>query len=331
MAINTTATGSTIDGVTVVHPDNMSEKSFNFENNKYEVAISKQANNMLSLRDDGLYYGTTPTRNSFFVDFLNGSDTNDGSKAAPFKTVGKAINSVEVGTIGTYIYLKEEQKHYFAEVPGVHGYGRNASYNIAVYGDKLDAIRKKWTSSHLGYRTSDPVEASAEYQAIKPTLVFRNNTTPIHSDALQRVYLEQLAIYVGTSVAVVGVKFVAETDRDVGGPGWFSVCFIGAGSLKLSCCEMVQRPLNSGVQFYLAASTVGALEVLLNYFIVSGTGDLFSISQYPLKVYSAYDTVTDSSMNNTAQPPMNFKGVSSASEIFALTNSSNPKSFITNK
>lgn len=331
MAKNTTGSGTTIDGVTVVHPDNMSEKSFNFENNKYEVAISKQANNMLSLRDDGLYYGTIPTRNSFFVDFLNGSDTNDGSKAAPFKTVGKAINSVEVGTIGTYIYLKEEQKHYFAEGSGEYRYGRNASYSIAVYGDKLDAIRKKWKSSHLGYSTAEPVEASAEYQAIKPTLVFRNVITPIYSDALKRVYLEQLAIYVGTSVAVIGVKFVAETDRDVGGSGWFSVCFSGGGSLKLACCEMVQRPLNSGVQFYLASSALGSLEVLLNYFIVSGTGDLFAIIQYPLKVYSDYDTVTDSSMNNTAQPPMNYKGVATASEIFALTNNSNPKSFITNK
>lgn len=79
MAKNTTGSGTAIGGVTVVHPDNMSDKSFNFENNKYEVAISKQPNNMLSMREDGLYYGVTPTRTAFYVDYLNGSDSNPKS------------------------------------------------------------------------------------------------------------------------------------------------------------------------------------------------------------------------------------------------------------
>lgn len=331
MAKNTTATGSTIDGVTVVHPDNMSDKSFNFENNKYEVAISKRPNNMLSLREDGLYYGITPTRSAFYVDYLNGSDSNDGSKQAPFKTVGKAISSVEVGTIGTGIFLKEEQKHYFSTGKAGSHWGVNASYFITVYGDKYDAIERKWKSNHLGYSTSEPVTASMEYQAIKPSLVFKNGTTPIDSDSLQRKYLDRIAVYSGTVVRCGGLKFVAETDQDVGGGGWFTSCFIGQGLVQLQACEMVQRQLNTGVNFYLATSTQGSLEVLLNYFLISGTGNLFYVGQYPLRVYSAYDTVTDQTMNNAALPPMNYKGVATASEIFALTNNSNPKSFITNK
>lgn len=331
MAKNTTATGSTIDGVTVVHPDNMSDKSFNFENNKYEVAISKQANNMLSMREDGLYYGTTPTRNQFFVDYLNGSDSNDGSKQAPFKTVGKAIDSVEVGTIGTTIFLKEEQKHYFTTGEAGKQWGANASYFVRAYGSKFDAIYEKWTSNHLGYRTSEPLEASMEYQAIKPTLVFKNGTTPIHSDSKQRKYLDRIAVYAGTVARYTGIKFVAETDQDVGGGGWFTSCFIGQGLVQVQACEMVQRQLNTGVNFYLASSVLGSLEVLLNYFLISGTGNLFYVGQYPLRVYSGNDTVTDQTMNNQALPPMNYKGVATASEIFALTTDSNLKSFITNK
>lgn len=331
MAKNTTATGSTIDGVTVVHPDNMSDKSFNFENNKYEVAISKQPNNMLSMREDGLYYGITPTRSEFYVDYLNGSDSNDGSKQAPFKTVGKALSSIEVGTRGTTILLKEEQKHYFTTGEAGGGWGVNASYFVRAYGSKFDAIYEKWKSDHLGYRTSEPLEASMEYQAIKPTLVFKNGTTPIYSDSLQRKYLDRIAVYSGTVARYTGIKFVAETDQDVGGDGWFTSCFIGQGLVQLQACEMVQRQLNPGVNFYLAASTQGSLEVLLNYFLISGTGNLFYVGQYPLRVYSEYDTVTDQTMNNTALPPMNYKGVATASEIFALTNNSNPKSFITNK
>jgi len=331
MAINTTGNNGSVVGVTGVTPDNMSDKSFNFENNKYEVAISKQPNNMLSMREDGLYYGTTPIRNSFYVDYLNGSDSNDGSKQAPFKTVGKALSSVEASTIGTTILLKEEQKHYFTTGEAGLQWGANASYTIRAYGSKFDAIYEKWTSNHLGYRTSEPLEASMEYQAIKPTLVFKNGTTPIHSDAQKRKYLDRIAVYSGTVVRCTGIKFVAETDQDVGGDGWFTSCFIGQGSVQARACEMVQRQLNTGVNFYLAASTQGSLEVLLNYFLISGTGNLFAVGQYPLHVYSAYDTVTDQTMNNAALPPMNYKGVVTASEIFALTTDSNPKSFITNK
>ena len=331
MAKNTTAIGSTIDGVTVVHPDNMSDKSFNFENNKYEVAISKQPNNMLSMREDGLYYGTTPTRNAFYVDYLNGSDSNDGSKQAPFKTVGKALGSVEVSTRGTTIFLKEEQKHYFNTDGSSREWGANASYTVRAYGSKLDAITDKWTSNHLGYRTSEPVEASMEYQAIKPTLVFKNGTTPLYFDSQKRKSINRIVIFAGTVARYTGIKFVAETDQDVGGDGWVTACFIGQGLVQLQACEMVQRQLNTGINFYLAGSAQGSLEVLLNYFLISGTGNLFFVNQYPLRVYSAYDTVTDQTMNNQALPPMNYKGVATAAEIFALTNSSNPKSFITNK
>ena len=331
MAINTTGNNGSVVGVTGVHPDNMSEKSFNFENNKYEVAISKQPNNMLSMREDGLYYGITPTRSAFYVDYLNGSDSNDGSKQAPFKTVGKAIASVESGTAGTYIFLKEEQKHYFTTGEAGKQWGKNASYYIATYGSKYDAIYKKWKSNHLGYSSSEPVEASMEYQAIKPILVFKNGTTPIYSDSQQRKYLDRIAVYAGTIVQCVGIKFVAETDQAVGGNGWWTSCFIGQGLVRVQACEIVQRPLNEGINFYLAASTEGSLEVLLNYFVISGTGNIFIVGQYPLRVYSAYDTVTDQTMNNQALPPMNYKGVATASEIFALTTNSNPKSFITNK
>ena len=331
MAINTTGNNGSVVGVTGVHPDNMSDKSFNFENNKYEVAISKQPNNMLSMREDGLYYGTTPTRTSFYVDYLNGSDSNDGSKQAPFKTVGKALGSVEVGTRGTTIFLKEEQKHYFTTDESGREWGANASYTVRAYGSKLDAINGKWASNHLGYSTSAPVEASMEYQAIKPTLVFKNGTTPIYSDSQKRKYLDRIAIYAGTVARYMGIKFVAETDQDVGGEGWFTNCFVGQGLVQLQACEMVQRQLNTGFNFYLAGSSQGSLEVLLNYFLISGTGNLFYVGQYPLRVYSAYDTVTDQTMNNQALPPMNYKGVATAGEIFALTNDSNPKSFITNK
>lgn len=334
MAKNTTATGSTIDGVTVVHPGNIGKGiKWNDTTKKYEVAISSQPYNMISLKDDGLYYGSTPTRNSFFVDYLNGSDSNDGSKAFPFKTVGKALRSVEVGTLGTNIFLKENQKHYFsADVTDDWQFAINASYTIYAYGDMYDALYKDWYSSHLGYRTSESIEASQAYKAIQPTLVFRGTTLPLPNDKHQRTFMENITVIKGTLVIVNGIKFVCENTTNVSNSsdGWFSSCFRGSGEVILNSCTMVQRDFEHG-HFYLANSTVGQLTVSLRYFIIGGTGNLFRVGQYPLNVFSSYDTVTDETVNDRSLTKMKYKGVATANEIFALTTDTNPKSFITNK
>lgn len=92
MAKNTTATGSVIDGVTVVHPDNMSDKSFNFENNKYEVKLSKDADNLLEKRKDGLYYGVQAPADTYnlYVSSVSGDDNNAGTIDSPLKTIDVA-------------------------------------------------------------------------------------------------------------------------------------------------------------------------------------------------------------------------------------------------
>lgn len=334
MAINTTGNNGSVVGVTGVHPDNIGKGiKWNETTKKYEVAISNQAYNMISLRDDGLYYGSAPTRTSFYVDYLNGSDNNDGSKAFPFKTVGKALRSVETGTVGTYIFLKENQKHYFsADVTDDWSFAVNASYTIYAYGDMYDALYKDWYSMHLGYSTPEPLEASQAYKALQPTLVFRGTTLPLPNDEHQRTFMENITIMKGTIVTVNGIKFVCENTTNVANSagGWFSTCFRGSGEVILNSCTMVQRDFEHG-HFYLANSTIGQLTVSLRYFIIGGTGYLFKVGQYPLNVFSSYDTVTDESVNDRSLTQMKYKGVASASQIFALTTDNNPKSFITNK
>lgn len=334
MAKNTTGSGAIVEGATFVHPGNIGKGiKWNDTTKQYDVAISNDQNNMLSLRDDGLYYGVTPTRTSFYVDYVNGSDSNDGSKESPFKTVGKAIDSVEVGTVGSMIYLKEEQKHYFKEGIGSRYYFfANASYTVSCYGDKMTALMQDWYSTHLGYRTSEIVAASAAYKAIQPTLVFSGTTQPIPNDADQRTYLEGVVIGAGNTAIFSGVRFVCENTSNVSysADGWFSSCFRGQGEVIVQGCTMVQRDFEHG-HFYLANSTSGQLTVSLRYFIIGGTGNLFKVGQYPLNVYSSYDNTTDDTVNQTSLTGLKFKKPATASEIFALTTDTNPKSFITNK
>lgn len=121
MAKNTTATGSTIDGVTVVHTGNMgntlvfNDKVYNVnvgdtltvgENGLVDVKLSNDNGNLLEVRKDGLYYGQTPKAETteLYVSATLGSDTNKGSRDAPFKTLHRALNAiVENKTSGAYI------------------------------------------------------------------------------------------------------------------------------------------------------------------------------------------------------------------------------------
>ena len=120
MAKNTTAIGSTIDGVTVVHPDNMGntlvfkDKVYNVnvgdtltvgENGLVDVKLSNDNGNLLEVRENGLYYGHTPKTETteLYVSTTLGSDTNKGSRDAPFKTLHNALNAITKNkTNGSY-------------------------------------------------------------------------------------------------------------------------------------------------------------------------------------------------------------------------------------
>lgn len=137
MAINTTGSGTTIDGVTVVHPDNIGKGiKWNDTTKKYEVdvkedsgiminelgelevRVSELEDNALRVIDGKLYYGTRarPELANLYVDAVNGVDQDPlkvagaGTRAMPLKTFRYANMVAEVNT-SRVIYLMENQDH----------------------------------------------------------------------------------------------------------------------------------------------------------------------------------------------------------------------------
>lgn len=166
MAKNTTATGSTIDGVTVVHPDNIGKgllwdnatKTYyvavddrTFERDelgRLKLRVSALKDNQLKLRDDGLYQGSTARHDLQNLYVSNqGNDSNAGTREAPLRTIQAAVDKLENIPANYTIWLHEG--HQFDWV-----YSSKSFVNVTfqVYGAAVDTQYPYAISSNAYYR-----------------------------------------------------------------------------------------------------------------------------------------------------------------------------------
>ena len=153
MAKNTTAIGSTIDGVTVVHPDNMGntlvfkDKVYNVnvgdtltvgENGLVDVKLSKDKGNSLEIRDDGLYYGViAPADTSLlYVSSSMGNDSNAGTRDQPLRTIAAAFRKNRPNQRFT-VRIYENDAHEWKSSEGTFD---NYLFIIEPYGTIADAV-----------------------------------------------------------------------------------------------------------------------------------------------------------------------------------------------
>lgn len=158
MAKNTKGDGSLEqNGVTVVTPDNMGKGVwYNPTTQKYEVKVSGISGNLLSLRDDGLYYGTKakPNLENLYVDAVNGVDQDPdevqgaGTQNKPLRTIAYAMSLLEYGKKHN-IFLYESQDHILnTQVADKNGeitfyaYGPKLTENLKTAIDALEARRE---------------------------------------------------------------------------------------------------------------------------------------------------------------------------------------------
>lgn len=131
--------------VFVITPDNIGKTiHFDQKTNKYEVKLSGVTGNLLSLREDGLYYGTKakPELENLYVDAANGVDQNPeevkgaGTKANPLRTLAYALKLGQVGTDRS-VFLKEKQIHV---VDGPNVDVELGHVYVRPYGDRFDEL-----------------------------------------------------------------------------------------------------------------------------------------------------------------------------------------------
>lgn len=100
--------------------------------NPLNVKLSTDSGNLLTLRDNGLYYGTTAAADvtNLYVDPVAGDDSNPGTRVLPLKTLQTAVNKVRADQSST-IHLRAGQEFYFTGISATGG----ATRTIQPYGD----------------------------------------------------------------------------------------------------------------------------------------------------------------------------------------------------
>lgn len=86
-------------------------KGTHITDNEVGITLSKDPNNKLELRANGLFYGDIPTRRTMFISSVSGDDNNDGSREHPMKTIAGAFSKSRSDQSVDY-FLKAGEVHY---------------------------------------------------------------------------------------------------------------------------------------------------------------------------------------------------------------------------
>lgn len=170
MAKNTKGDGSLEqNGSTVVTPDNMGKGlTYNTQTNQYDVsvrdsngvkvnpdgsvglALSPDAGNQIELRNNGIYYGSAAKKEirNLYVSSRTGSDSNDGSRNAPLKTLAKALSLLEDKPVTYDIWLAENEEFELDQ----RFYPAYANINLHVYGATVDSTYPDYTPLDAFFR-----------------------------------------------------------------------------------------------------------------------------------------------------------------------------------
>ena len=167
MAKNTTGSGTTIDGVTVVHPDNMGntlvfkDKVYNVnvgdtltvgEDGLVNVKLSSDSGNLLEARQNGLYYGVTapPDTSLLYVSSSLGNDANPGTRELPLRTIAAAFRKNRPNQFFS-VRVYEDDVHEWKSSDGTFD---NYWFVIEPYGDVTDAVYAKNPALTAGWARS---------------------------------------------------------------------------------------------------------------------------------------------------------------------------------
>ncbi|WP_439327603.1 hypothetical protein [Lonepinella sp. BR2357] len=291
-----------------------------------ELRISALESNQLKLKNGALYLGSEPSKyKTQYVDYINGSDSNDGTVNTPLKHLNVAISRVELGTVGSVIYIKENQDHYFDVNNMNYDITLNGSCSINPYGDYWTSMNKVWKdTSTTGNQTVEPLSASKEYQPYKPRLILRTINCYLPNDKTKK-FNQGISLAQGVTLNAIGIVFKQAYDNDGYDGSWFSSVFKGYGKVITQGCEIENT---ADRHFFLTTGVSGSIEASLRYFIARGTKPIFAGSQFISTINVSYVVASESANKNS--PTMTWAKTSTLTELKGMTHNQTSSNIVFN-
>ena len=198
---------------------------------------SNDAGNLLQCHADGLYYGVTPPADlvNQYVDPINGHDSNAGTRAAPLRTIMKAIDKLPSGTSGN-IHLVDNVTHYF---PSTQRKFLDKNINVFPYGVATDVAQATWDAPisgwpWYGWQNSPKATLAFIYDEVQP------------SDPARRLGVP-LIVNQGQVATFAGIKLLTPTMPNPSLVTFWTASISGNGKIILRDCALdtPQLPLLS--------------------------------------------------------------------------------------
>lgn len=221
-----------------------------------KVQLSKQEGNQLIELPDGLYYGSSRWQ-GLYVDAVNGSDENIGTRDKPLRTVRKAIERIEIRDGYVDIYLREKQEHVFEYL---HAFPLWNNTAFATYGPRYDEIAAEYTKQSPTQGPWIP-ETTKEAAENMPTLVFKATGTAQYRNKIG----SSTTAFRVLNQKIVNIKGLKIKSDQPAGPNpnsqWRSL-FYGDGELRVDASIIDNS--NSGLLWDLFSDHDGSLTAKLN-------------------------------------------------------------------
>ena len=223
---------------------------------------SNDSGNLLQCHADGLYYGITPPADlvNQYVDPVNGSDSNAGTRASPLRTIMRALEKLPSGTSGN-IHLVDNVTHYF---PSSQRKYLDKDITVFPYGAATDAAQATWDVAISGWPWY------GWQNSPKATLAFIYDEVQI-SDPTRRVGVP-LVVNQGHVATFYGIKLVTPTMPNPSLVIYWTASISGNGKIILVDCALdtPQLPL-------LSSSPNDSPTVSFNSVDAVGAGNVFDL------------------------------------------------------
>ena len=228
---------------------------------------SNDPGNLLQCHADGLYYGITPPADlaNQYVDPINGSDSNAGTRASPLRTIAKAIDRLPEAVVGAYIHLEESVTHYWKSS---NYRSLNKSVIFRTYGNATDVAQATWSNpKNLWYwfGWAAAPRAVIEFVFDRP---FDGNTTQVIGVVID---LNSTA-----TMNFEGVVLKAPNTPSNLQPGitHWNCCLTGNGIYRITDCDLVG--FSNTIPLF-ATTTHWSFKVVMVHPYAENTGTLFKL------------------------------------------------------